>query len=125
MTVDSDFSKFYDEAEIMQVCKDVVFPLILDQINYLKYKDLKSESQRVFLYGIGQGADLANTCFLMWKGERLGGIIATVGILPLSNATIAKIAPVNDLAVIPILILNGNDDPHVNAKLAKKTYSYY
>ena len=61
----------------------------------------------------------------MWKGERLGGIIASVGILPLTTATIAEIAPAPDLDVIPIMIINGNDDPHVNAQLAKKTYSYY
>ena len=51
----------------------------------------------------------------MWKGERLGGMIASVGILPLTTATIAEIAPAPDLVVIPIMIINGNDDPHVNA----------
>lgn len=43
------------------------------------------DPSRVFLSGIGQGANMVNACFFAYKGSKpLGGIMSYLGMIPLS-----------------------------------------
>jgi hypothetical protein len=68
MSESSNFSKFFVQEEIRNLCTETILPLIDKQMNALKMNYETDFPSRLFLYGIGQGADVANTCFLMYKG---------------------------------------------------------
>ena len=46
------------------------------------FKD--KDSSRVFLSGVGQGANMVNACFFAYKGAKpLGGLLSYLGMIPL------------------------------------------
>ncbi|MEO8010575.1 MAG: carboxylesterase [Dokdonella sp.] len=68
------------------------------------------DSSRIFLAGFSQGAAMA-LCAGLRHGERLAGIIALSGYLPMHELLAAERAPAN--VDVPILIAHGNVDPVV------------
>ena len=52
------------------------------------------DSNRIFLSGVGQGANMVNACFFAYKGSKpLGGIMPYLGIIPLKWSHIDEFNP--------------------------------
>lgn len=85
------------------------------------------DPSRIFLSGVGQGANMVNACFFAYKGKKpLGGIMPYLGMIPLKWSHIDEYDP--DFAVLkatPIMLINGEKDPDVPVDTAKKSYSYF
>jgi phospholipase/carboxylesterase len=104
------FGSAEDDVGIRSACK-VVTQLIETQI----IEGIAAE--RVVLAGFSQGAALALYCGLSFK-QRLGGIIALSGYLPLSH-TIDRWSANQD---IPIFMAHGTQDEIVTIELAQYSY---
>ena len=89
--------------DISANCK-VINDLINTETN--KYDD--KDPSRIFLQGLGQGANMVNACFMMYKGDKpLGGVLPYGGMLPLSFSSLNKIDPKKSvLGATPFLSSN-------------------
>ena len=59
----------------------MIHDIITYEINQFEDKN----PSRVFLSGVGQGANMVNACFLLYKGTKpIGGIMSYLGMIPLS-----------------------------------------
>lgn len=71
--------KTFSAANIKDQCK-IIMDIVDMEINMFKDKD----SSRVFLSGVGQGANMVNACYFAYKGAKpLGGLLSYLGMIPL------------------------------------------
>lgn len=86
------------------------------------------DPSRVFLSGVGQGANMVNACFFAYKGSQpLGGIMSYLGMIPLSIQDLDTLADgeYNVLQKTPIMLAIGDKDPNLSVKNAKSSFAFY
>jgi len=80
--------KTFSTPDILEQCK-VIMKVVYMEIDKFDDKD----PSRIFISGVGQGANMANACFFAYKGSQpLGGIISYLGMLPLSLSEADKLS---------------------------------
>lgn len=101
-----------DEKGIMQSVKSVQALIIKENAKGIL-------SSHIFLAGFSQGAVVALTTGLL-HSERLGGVLALSGFLPLADKLIARANPSN--RTLPIFVAHGTVDEVLPFALGEMTY---
>lgn len=91
-------------------------------IEHLIEQEIQSriKTENIILAGFSQGAAIALYTGLRYP-DRLGGIIALSGYLPLADKVLAAASQAN--SQIPVFLGHGTEDPIVPYALGKATYS--
>ena len=113
--------RFFNQDDTLAQA-DTILKIIDQEIN--KFHD--RDPRRIFLGGVGQGADQAIATFLRYKGKApLGGLISIFGQNPLSPENMKLTVDQRQiLSKTPILWANGDQNLIENSLDIQKTLNY-